>query len=104
MTVFSRPCLAVAAAIVSLTAASPGNAAVPVAKPGAREASAGLVKVNDRYDGRYHRRHYRDRNVVHAPFTRVESGRRTEVDAPFVHVHQGRHGTHVVAPFVNYWD
>ena len=41
--------------------------------------------------------------VVHAPFTRVETGRRTVVDAPFVHVYSGRHGNHIVAPFVDLW-
>lgn len=106
MTAFSRPIAGIAAAIASLMAVSAANA-MPVAKPTAAGVSPNLVKVHDRYDHddyRYHRRHYRDRHVVHAPFARVESGRRTVVDAPFVHVYSGRHGTHVVAPFVDYWD
>jgi hypothetical protein len=103
MTAFFRTSLATAAALASLLAASAANA-LPVAKSGMTEPSAHLVKVNDRYDRRYHRHYYGDRNVVHAPFTRVESGNRSVVDAPFVHVYNGRHGTHVVAPFVNYWD
>jgi hypothetical protein len=104
MTAFSRPSLAIAAALASLMAASAANA-FPVAKSGASEPSSSVVKVGDRYDHRYHRRHYGGRNVVHAPFTRVESGRRTVVDAPFAHVYTDRSGrTHVRAPFVNYWD
>ncbi|RUP09715.1 hypothetical protein [Hyphomicrobium sp.] len=83
--------------------ASAANA-TPVAKP-AGKASANVVKVDYDYDRdghrHYHRRH--GRHVVHAPFTRVESGRRTVVDAPFVHVYKGRHGKHVVAPFVDIW-
>jgi hypothetical protein len=108
MTAFSRPITGIAAAVASLMAVSAANA-MPVAKPAAAGVSSNLVKVHDRYDRddyhRHHGRHYRDRDeVVHAPLARVESGRRTIVDAPFVHVYSGRHGTHVVAPFVNYWD
>jgi hypothetical protein len=104
MTAFFRPTLSVGAALATLMAASAAYA-LPAAKPDATDQSSKIVKVNDRYDSRYHRRHYGDRNVVHAPFTRVESGRRTVVDAPFAHVHTDRYGrTHVRAPFVNYWD
>ncbi len=103
MTSFFRPWIAIAAALASLMAVSAAEA-FPAAKSDGVEQSSNVVKVGDRYDRRYHRRHYGDRNVVRAPFTRVESGHRTVVDAPFVHVYQGRRGTHVVAPFVNYWD
>jgi hypothetical protein len=104
MSAFFRPSFPIAAALASLVVASAANA-LPAAKPGANEQPSKVVKVNDRYDSRYHRRYYGDRNVVHAPFTRVESGRRTVVDAPFAHVHTDRYGrTHVRAPFVNYWD
>lgn len=51
---------------------------------------------------RRYRRHYRRRNVVRAPYTYVESGRRVIVDAPFASVYVGR-GVHVRAPFVNLW-
>jgi len=104
MTAFSRPSLAIAAALASLIAV-PAAHAMPVAKSAVAEPSSSVVKVGDRYDRRYHRRYYGGRNVVHAPFTRVESGRRTVVDAPFAHVYSDRYGrTHVRAPFVNYWD
>ncbi len=102
MTVFSRPLVAITAAIASLLAASAASA-LPVAKPAAAEPSPNLVKVYDRYDARYHRHYHRGRRVVHAPFSRVETGRRTVVDAPFAHVYSGRRGTHVVAPFVDLW-
>ncbi|WP_409562565.1 hypothetical protein [Hyphomicrobium sp. MC8b] len=109
MTAFSRSLIAVTAALASMLAVSVTANAFPAAKPGAADAPSNLIKVHDRYDrnGRpiYHRHYHRGRNVVHAPFTRVESGRRTVVDAPFAHVYSDRHGrTHVVAPFVNYWD
>jgi hypothetical protein len=63
-----------------------------------------VVQVHDYWDGpRYYRHRYYGRRVVHAPFTRVETGRRTVVDAPFTHVYVGRHGRHIVAPFVDLW-
>ncbi len=79
-----------------------------------------VIKVHDRWrdddddddddDVREYRRHrhsrdyYRDQDdVVEAPFTRVEHGRRVVVDAPFTHVTVGRRGRHIVAPFVNIW-
>ncbi len=103
MTAFSRP-LVIFAAMAPLVAASATNAMSVAKAPAAGDTASRIVKVNDRDDGyRYHHRHYRNRNVVHAPFTRVESGHRTVVDAPFVHVYSGRHGNHVVAPFVDLW-
>lgn len=104
MTAFSRPSHAVAIALASLIATSAAHA-LPSGKPAATEPLSDVVKVGDRYDHRYHRHYYGDRNVVHAPFTRVESGRRTVVDAPFAHVYTDRYGrTHVRAPFVDYWN
>ncbi|WP_045836822.1 hypothetical protein [Hyphomicrobium sp. 99] len=74
--------------------------AVTLAKP-AGETSSHVVKVDHDRDGHRHYHPRKPRHVVHAPFTRVESGRRTVVDAPFVHVYKGRHGKHIVAPFVD---
>ncbi|MBS0232996.1 MAG: hypothetical protein JSR99_05875 [Proteobacteria bacterium] len=105
MTAFFRPLTAAAAVIASLMAVSAANA-MPVANPATGGVTSNLVKVHDRYDRddyRYHHRYYRGRHVVHAPFTRVESGGRTVVDAPFAHVYDGPRGTHVVAPFVDLW-
>ena len=58
-----------------------------------------------------HRYHHYDRDyydydtgeVVDAPYTHVETGDRVVVDAPFAHVYSGRHGQHIVAPFVDLW-
>lgn len=101
MTAFFRPSLTIVAMLGSIALTVSAAESMPLVKP-AGEASSNLVKVDYYRDGHRHR-HYRraDRNVVHAPFTRVESGRRTVVDAPFVHVYKGRRGTHVVAPFVD---
>jgi hypothetical protein len=71
------------------------------------------AKVHKVHYRRYHRRSHRHRHfrkygrhhrrqVVRAPFTRVETGRRVIVDAPFAHVYVGR-GVHVRAPFVDLW-
>ena len=57
---------------------------------------------NDEDDREYRHRHHRAA-VFDAPFTRVETGRRVVVDAPFAHVSVHRHGRHIVAPFVNLW-
>ncbi len=102
MTAFFRPIAGAAAVVASFAVAVSAAAAMPVAHPRDTGTTPNVVKAD--YDGHwYHHRYYRGRNVVHAPFTRVESGRRTVVDAPFVHVYDGRHGTHVVAPFVDLW-
>ncbi len=105
MTAFSRPLAVIFAALIPLAATSAASAMSPAItgvqtapSPG---ASSPVLKVNDGY--RYHRRYYHGRHVVHAPFTRVESGHHTVVDAPFVHVHSGRRGNHIVAPFVDLW-
>lgn len=45
----------------------------------------------------------RSSRVVHAPFARVETGRRVVVDAPFAHVYRDRRGRYIRAPFVNIW-
>jgi hypothetical protein len=103
MTAFFRSALTIVAMLGSVALTVSAANAMTVAKP-AGEASTSHVKVDYRRDDDRHRhRHYRhrDRHVVHAPFTRVESGRRTVVDAPFVHVYKGRHGKHIVAPFVD---
>lgn len=105
MTAFFCPTLTIAAMLGSVALSASAANAMTVAKP-AGEASASHIQVDYRRDDHRHRdqrRHYRhrDRHVVHAPFTRVESGRRTVVDAPFVHVYKGRHGKHIVAPFVD---
>jgi hypothetical protein len=103
MTAFFRPFTRAAAVVASFVIAASAATAMPVAHPSDTGATSNVVKADyDRY-GHYHRHYYHGRNVVHAPFTRVESGRRTVVDAPFVHVYDGRHGTHVVAPFVDLW-
>ena len=86
--------------------AQPGGATHRVAA----HESSGVVLINDDdRSSRRHRRHYRttrddDGEVVDAPYTHVEAGRRVVVDAPFAHVgvHNGD-GVHVRAPFVNLW-
>ena len=105
MTAFFCPALTIGAMLGSVALSASAANAMTVGKP-AGEASTSHVRVDYRRDDdrhRYQRRHYRhhDRHVVHAPFTRVESGRRTVVDAPFVHVYKDRHGKHIVAPFVD---
>ena len=78
----------------------------------ATAATSGLVLIHggDDEDGDQvwrHRRHQHHHDaedgdeVVEAPFTRVEHGRRVVVDAPFAHVYVDRYGRHIVAPFVN---
>ncbi len=104
MTAFFRPFAGASAVVASLVVAASAAAAMPMVHPSAGDAASNIVKAGYDGDGYYHRHHYYSRrHVVHAPFTRVESGRRTVVDAPFVHVYDGRHGTHVVAPFVYLW-
>lgn len=110
MTDFSRAALAMVAVLAAsaLTTSLPAGAMTLAKKPAAASAA---LKVHDRWDddwdGRpYRNRHYRHgrySEVVEAPFTRVESGRRVVVDAPFAHVYVGRHGRHIVAPFVDLW-
>jgi hypothetical protein len=80
----------------------------------ARGTNAAVVQIHDEWNddeddrdrhGRRHHRHHHDDDdeVVDAPFTHVESGHRVIVDAPFAHVAVGRHGRHIVAPFVDLW-
>ena len=89
-------------------AAMPAAQAFPAGSVTAGHAPSGVGKVHDErraYRRHHHRYHRYDRgHVVDAPFAHVETGGRTVVDAPFVHVYQGRHGTHVVAPFVDHWE
>jgi hypothetical protein len=101
MTAFFRTALTIVVMSGSVALSISAANAMTVAKP-AGEASTSHVKVDYRRDDHRHRHYrHRDRHVVHAPFTRVESGRRTVVDAPFVHVYRDRHGKHIVAPFVD---
>ena len=105
MTAFFGPALTIAAMLGSVALSVSAANAMTVAKP-ASEASTRHVQVDYRGDDRRYRHQHRydrrrGRHVVHAPFTRVESGRRTVVDAPFVHVYKDRHGKHIVAPFVD---
>ncbi len=104
MLAFFRSSLTIGVTLGAVAMIASAANATPVAKP-AGEASTNVVKVNhdDNRDEYRHDRRRHGRNVVHAPFTRVESGRRTVVDAPFVHVYKGRHGKHIVAPFVDIW-
>lgn len=106
----------VSCALFNATAAA--NAA-PLASAHAvnRSDTSALVKVHSRWnddddvddeddaDRRYYRHRYARYHdqEVDAPFTHVETGHRVIVDAPFAHVYVGRHGRHVVAPFVNIW-
>lgn len=100
---------ALAAALLATSFASLPAAAVPFASRSALApiaGDAGIVHVHyKRGDVRYHRakRHRHHDHVVDAPFTRVRSGRRVEVDAPFTAVTVTRHGRHVRAPFVDLW-
>lgn len=110
MTAFFSRALALAIAFVAFAAFAgmPSAEAAPGAGAIVQSGSASnLVKVRDTraYRSRSYRHHprYRRGRVVHAPFARVETGRRTVVDAPFVHVYKGRRGKHIVAPFVDMW-
>ena len=109
------------AAFALLTPAAVVQASPAAAIDFAADAANGhVIKVHDRWrdddddDDREYRRQrhghqaryydrYNDDDVVEAPFTRVEHGRRVVVDAPFAHVYVGRRGRHIVAPFVNIW-
>lgn len=109
MKAFPHVVLATSAAFAAAVIASISSAnAMTVAKQTIAAPSA-LVKVHhDSWDDEwgyrhYHHRHYYRDEVVDAPFTHVESGRRVVVDAPFAHVYVGRHGRHIVAPFVDLW-
>jgi hypothetical protein len=69
---------------------------------GSHDAKTSLVQTVG-----YKKRHtyYRDYDGEHvrAPFTSVDTGRGTHVDAPFATVHTDGRGTYVRAPFVNLW-
>jgi hypothetical protein len=114
----TRCAIFTAALILPLAAIAPASAfSGSVSAAGLRAAAvpAAIVQVHQRWvdddddDDHHARRHYRhhhdddDDEVVDAPFTHVESGRRVIVDAPFAHVAVGRHGRHIVAPFVDLW-
>lgn len=106
----SRLALAAGGAAVAAFVVASAATAAPSNLGGAQGRIArDVIQVHgdwDDDDGDAHRRwhrHHRGRHHVDAPFTHVESGRRVVVDAPFAHVYVGRHGRHVVAPFVNLW-
>ena len=96
-------------AVASAATAAPSNLGAAHGAVAKGAVAKDVIQVHgdwDDDDGSEHRRwhrHHRGRHHVDAPFTHVESGRRVVVDAPFAHVYVGRHGRHVVAPFVNLW-
>lgn len=97
--------MALAGSFAFISAGLPVQAVTPSAFKGATSLTESAHKAQPvankrRYNRRYDRK-YRDRRVVEAPFTRVESGRDVEVDAPFTYVYSGRHGRRIVAPFVD---
>lgn len=77
-----------------------GASAVPSPMSKA-SVGAELIQSVD-YKGR-HRHYDRDDEHVRAPFTSVDTGGATHVEAPFATVHNDRYGTYVRAPFVNLW-
>jgi hypothetical protein len=109
MRTFIRSASSVIAAFGAVAVASALSAgAAPIVGHGVTSPSSALVKVHhdsriDRHHRRHAHKHYRRGEVVNAPFTRVETGRRVIVDAPFAHVYSGRRGHHVEAPFVDLW-
>lgn len=113
MTVFvnMRYGVPAAAALLPVLAAVPAGALSSVHPAAVSNVTTpAIIKVHDRWndDGDYSWRHHRShhqhrRDIVDAPFTRVETGRRVIVDAPFAHVAVNRRGRHVVAPFVDLW-
>ena len=100
MLAFFRSSLTIGAVLGAGAMIASSANALQAPKP-VSETPSSVAKVRHDRDGHrhYHRRHRK--NVVRAPFTRVESGRRTVVDAPFVHVYEGRRGKRIVAPFVD---
>lgn len=99
--------------IATSVSATPGASLPQAANEGAMSSRTPIIPVHgsahDDWDdeevhqyGAHYRRHHAEHHVD-APFTRVESGRRVIVDAPFAHVYVGREGRHVVAPFVDLW-
>jgi hypothetical protein len=113
MRIFAKPHYAVIATALATTvaAAAPASAFTASGLRAAPAVPTAIVKIHDRwnddedYDGHHRRRHHRHHHddVVDAPFTHVESGHRVIVDAPFAHVAVGRHGRHIVSPFVDLW-
>jgi hypothetical protein len=115
MTIFlymRRRVFAAAVMLVPVLAAAPAFALSKVSRHSLSDrTTAAVIPVHNRwndddnYGWRHHPRndrHHR-RDVVDAPFTRVETNHRVIVDAPFAHVTVTRRGRHVVAPFVDLW-
>lgn len=95
--------MSISAKVICALLALPLLTAAPASavSPGGRSAvttgsESAVIKV-------HRRAHHHHRHVVHAPFTRVQRGRRVVVDAPFTYVSVGRRGRHIVAPFVDLW-
>jgi hypothetical protein len=86
-------------ALLLAVPASVSAAPAPVVKP---NVNAELVQ-DAGYEGkrRWWRRDADGQEYVRAPFTSVETGKRTNVEAPFTSVQKDRAGTWVRAPFVN---
>jgi hypothetical protein len=66
------------------------------------EAKTSLVQTVGYWKRHHYYRDY-DGEHVRAPFTSVDTGRGTHVEAPFATVHTDGRGTYVRAPFVNLW-
>ena len=113
MTFLRTQFTAAAAALAALGLFALASAGQAQPAPGqvmaANTATPGLVMIHGGDDEdddrawrhRRHRHHHDADEVVEAPFTRVEHGRRVVVDAPFAHVYVDRYGRHIVAPFVD---
>jgi hypothetical protein len=113
-TVFAVACGAVVGAFAL---ASPAAAVPTIASQRDVRPSAIVAKVHDRWhedDDAWHehrrRRHYvpdytdyDDNSDAYYSTYRRHYRRPVVVDAPFAHVDVGRHGRHIVAPFVDIW-
>lgn len=105
----TRGAVVAAGVLLTLSMSAPASALTAAGLRATHAAPSALVMVHDRWrhddddDRRYRRYHRRHREIVDAPFTHVEAGRRVIVDAPFAHVSVGRRGRHVRAPFVDLW-
>lgn len=112
MSIFAKVICALLA--LPLLMAAPASAFTPGGRSAVTTGPvSAAVKVHRRAHTRDWHHHHNHRHVVHAPFTRVQTGRvktgrlqtdrRVVVDAPFTHVTVGRRGRHIVAPFVDLW-
>ena len=110
--VFGRTTALGFAVVMAASAVTANGNAAPQKGWHAKAAAAhpAIILAHDSWrdgdDWRERRRARRDDTrdeIVDAPFTHVENGRRVIVDAPFALVTVDRNGRHVVAPFVNLW-